>query len=205
MSFIDNNLKEFTDVLASKAAVPGGGGASALVGAVGVALGSMVGNLTLGKKKYAEFEQDILAAMEKAEAIRAELLHLMDEDAVVFEPLSKAYGIPKDDPNRAEIMENALKAACSVPMDIMRTVCKAIDLHAEFAKKGSALAISDVGVGVACCKAALQGASLNVFINTKSMTDKAYAADIEKEADEMLTKYCAMADEIYAAVVGRLR
>ena len=100
MSFVMVSCSEFVDVLASKAAVPGGGGASALVGAVGTALGSMVGNLTVGKKKYADVEADIVAIMEKAEALQKELLKLVDEDAVVFEPLSKAYGIPKDDPNR---------------------------------------------------------------------------------------------------------
>jgi len=205
MSFIDNNLREFTDVLASKAAVPGGGGASALIGAVGVALGSMVGNLTVGKKKYADVEADVIAIMEEAEKLRAEMLHLVDEDAVAFEPLSKAYGIPKDDPTRESVMENALRVACGVPMDIMRAACKAIDLHEELGVKGSALAISDVGVGVLGCKTALQGASLNVFINTKTMTDRAYAADLEAEADKMLSDYCAKADEIFSKVVDRLR
>jgi len=205
MSFVKQSLGDFTEVLASKAAVPGGGGASALVGAVGIALGNMVGSLTVGKKKYADVEADIIAAMEKAEAVRLELLRLIDADAEAFEPLSKAYGIPKDDPARAETMENALKVACGVPMDIMRTVCRAIDLVAEFGAKGSALAISDAGVGAVCCKAALQGASLNVFINTKAMQDRTLAASIEAEANAMLEKYCALADEIYAKVSARLK
>ena len=205
MSFVNNTCTEFVSLLASKASVPGGGGASALVGAVGMALGTMVGSLTVGKKKYADVEADIIATMDKATALQAELLRLVDEDAVVFEPLSKAYGIPKDDPNRAQIMEDALKLACSVPMDIMRLSAKAIELQDEFAKKGSVMALSDAGVGVAFCKAALQGASLNVFINTQSMADKDYAASIESEADTLLNKYCAMADDIYNAVVKRLR
>ena len=205
MSFVNKTCTEFIDVLASKEPVPGGGGASALTGAIGMALGSMVGSLTLGKKKYAEVEADIKAAMDKAAALQKELLRLVDQDAVVFEPLSKAYGIPKEDPTRAKVMEDALKLACSVPMDIMRSCAKAIELQDEFAKKGSALALSDAGVGVAFCKAALQGASLNVFINTKSMTDKQYAAGIEAEADNLLKKYCAMADDVYNAVVSRLR
>jgi len=205
MSFVKNTCTEFVELLASKSSVPGGGGASALVGAVGMALGNMVGSLTVGKKKYADVEAEIIATMEKATALQTELLRLVDEDAVVFEPLSKAYGIPKEDPNRAQIMEDALKLACSVPMDIMRISAKAIELQDEFAKKGSVLAISDAGVGVAFCKAALQGASLNVFINTQSMTDKDYAASIEAEADALLKKYCAMADEIYNSVVSRLR
>ena len=205
MSFVTVSCTEFVDALASKAPVPGGGGASALVGAVGTALGSMVGNLTVGKKKYADVEADVYKIMDKAAALQKELLRLVDEDAVVFEPLSKAYGIPKEDPSREKIMEEALKAACSVPMDIMQACCKAIELHEELAAKGSALALSDVGVGVVFCKSALMGASLNVFINTKSMTDKAYASKIEAEADGLLGKYCALADKIYESVISRLR
>jgi formiminotetrahydrofolate cyclodeaminase len=193
------------EVLASKAAVPGGGGASALVGAVGTALGNMVGSLTVGKKKYADVEADILALQAQADTLQKEFLYLVDQDAVVFEPLSKAYGIPKDDPTREQVMEDALKLACSVPMDIMRACAKSVDIIEQFAAKGSALAISDAGVGVAFAKAALLGASLNVFINTKSMTDRGYALALEKEADALIEKYTAKADAIYAAVVGKLR
>lgn len=205
MSLVQKTCVEFTDVLASKAAVPGGGGASALVAAVGTALGNMVGSLTVGKKKYADVEAEIIELMKKAEELQKELLGLVDKDAEAFEPLSKAYGIPKDDPNRAEIMEKALRDACAVPMDIMRSTCKVIELQGEFARKGSALAVSDAGVGVIFCKSALMGASLNVFINTKSMKDRDYALALEKEADELLDKYCAMADGIYAEVVAKLR
>ncbi|MCL2401537.1 MAG: cyclodeaminase/cyclohydrolase family protein [Oscillospiraceae bacterium] len=205
MSFVNKTCADFVEVLASKESVPGGGGASALVGAVGMALGNMVGSLTVGKKKYAEVEDQIKALMIEATGLQEELLRLVDKDAEVFEPLSKAYGIPKDDPTRAQVMEDALKLACSAPLEIMRACAKAIELQDEFAKKGSALAISDAGVGVVFCKAALQGASLNVFINTGSMTDKAAATAYEKEADELLKKYCAMADDIYNSVVAKLR
>ena len=205
MSFVNVPCKEFVEVLASKASVPGGGGASALVGAVGMALGTMVGSLTVGKKKYADVEAEIIALMDKATALQTELLRLVDADAEAFEPLSKAYGIPKDDPTREAVMEDALRVATAVPMDIMRACATAIDYQVEYAAKGSALAISDAGVGVAFCKAALQGASLNVFINTKSMTDRAYAEAVEIEADGLLSKYCALADETYADVLKRLR
>ena len=205
MTFLDNNLDAFTASLASKAAVPGGGGASALAGAVGTALAAMVGNLTTGKKKYAEYEDDIQRILAEAEALRKELLRLIDGDAEVFEPLSRAYGIPKEDPTRAATMEAALQLACTVPMDILRTCAKALDLHEELADKGSALAISDVGVGAVLCKAAMQGASLNVFINTKAMTDRAKAAALEKEADALLAEYGARADAAYAKVVAKLR
>ena len=209
MSFLNQDIQAFTDVLASKASVPGGGGASALVGAVGTALGSMVGALTVGKKKYAAVEAEIIELMKKADEVRAELLKQIDEDARVFEPLSKAYGLPKEtEEQKAEkdrIMEACLHEACSVPMAIMVKCCEAIELQKEFAAKGSSLAISDAGVGVAFCKAALQGASLNVFINTKSMKERDYADRLNKQAMEMLDKYVPMADEIYESVFARLR
>jgi len=205
MKFINKPCDEFVDVLSSKAAVPGGGGASALVGAVGIALGAMVGNLTVGKKKYADVEGEILELLDKASALQAELLRLVDEDAVVFEPLSQAYGIPKEDPTREKVMEDALKLACTVPMDIMRLCARAIELHDEFAKKGSVLALSDAGVGAIFCKSALQGASLNVYINTQSMTNRNYAGSLEAEADAILGKYCVMADDVFNSVTGRIR
>lgn len=205
MGFKTKSLDEFATVLASSAPVPGGGGASALVGSVGTCLSTMVGNLTVGKKKYADVEDEVKSLMDDANAISDELLALMDADAEAFEPLSKAYGIPKEDPKRPEIMEDALRTACTPPMDIMRTVAKAIDIHVRMAQIGSRLALSDVGVGVVFCKAAMQGASLNVFINTKAMTDRDYAAKLEAEADALLDKYCKLADETYDYVVGELR
>lgn len=209
MRFADKQLAVFIEELASKASVPGGGGASALVGAVGMALGNMVGSLTVGKKKYAEVEQDIIALQAKASTLQEELLALIDRDAELFEPLSQAYGLPKDtEEQRAEkarVMEAALQAASEPPLAIMRACCAAIKLHQEFAAKGSVIAISDVGVGVVFCKAALQGASLNVFINTKAMTDRTYADQLNAAAEAMLTEYGQLADEIYSSVTGRLK
>ncbi|MBS6397574.1 MAG: cyclodeaminase/cyclohydrolase family protein [Clostridiales bacterium] len=209
MGFTKATCEEFVDVLASKAPVPGGGGASALVGAVGMALGNMVGSLTVGKKKYADVEADIIALKEKATALQADFLRLVEADAEAFEPLAKAYGMPRETEEekaeKARVMAIVLKDACAVPMEIMEKCCEAIDVIEEFAAKGSALAISDAGVGVVFCKAALLGASLNVFINTKSMADKEYAASLNEKADKMIADYSKKADEIFAAVNARLR
>ena len=205
MKMIDKTVTVFTEELASPAPVPGGGGASASVGAIGVALGDMVGELTVGKKKYADVEEDVKALMVNAQELRRRFLELIDGDAEAFAPLAKAYGIPKDDPTRDEVMENALKVACGVPMDIMRACGEALDLIEEFAAKGSKLAISDAGCGAVLCKAAMQAASLNVFINTKSMKDRACAEALEKEANELLDKYTAMGDEIFGTVLGKIR
>ena len=191
MGFSTSTCTEFVEVLASKAPVPGGGGASALVGAVGTALGNMVGSLTVGKKKYADVEDEMWELKAKCE------------------PLSKAYGMPRETEEekaeKARVMEIVLKDACSVPMEIMEKCCEAIELIVEFGAKGSKLAISDAGVGAAFCKAALKGASLNVYINTKSMADREYAEELNKKADAMLEKYTKIADETFESVLGRLK
>ena len=209
MGFTTKTCEEFVDVLASKAPVPGGGGASALVGAIGMALGNMVGSLTVGKKKYADVEADIIALKEKATALQADFLRLVEADAEAFEPLAKGYGMPRETEEekaeKARVMAIVLKDACAVPMEIMEKCCEAIELIVEFGAKGSKLAISDAGVGAAFCKAALQGASLNVYINTKSMADREYAEELNKKADAMLEKYTKMADETFESVLGRLK
>ncbi|HIZ45160.1 MAG TPA: cyclodeaminase/cyclohydrolase family protein [Firmicutes bacterium] len=209
MGFSTVQCNEFVEVLASKAPVPGGGGASALVGAVGTALGNMVGSLTVGKKKYADVEEEMWELKSKADILQSELLALIERDAEVFEPLAKAYGMPRETEEekaeKARVMEIVLKDACSVPMEIMEKCCQALDLIVEFAAKGSALAISDAGVGAAFCKAALQGASLNVYINTKSMKNREYAEELNQKADAMLEKYTKIADEVFASVLGRLK
>ncbi len=205
MSFATYQLDEFTEVLASKEAVPGGGGASALVAAVGVALGNMVGSLTVGKKTYADVEEDMQETMMLAEAIRRELLACMDADAEAFLPLAQAYSIPKTDPERPAIMERALRQACAAPLELMQKICSAIELLEVFAAKGSKIAISDAGVGAVCCKAALQGAALNVFINTKSMKDRIIAGALDAQAEDMLEEYTLRADLIYHRVTEQLR
>ncbi len=200
MDFTQKSCREFVEVLASNAPVPGGGGAAALVGAIGTALGNMVGSLTVGKKKYADVEAEIIALKAKCDDLQTQLLDQVPADAVGFEPLAKAYGIPKDDPNRDKILEDATIVACQVPMKIMELCCEAIEAIGVFAAKGSRLAVSDAGCGAVCCKAALQSASLNVFINTKSLKNRAVAEEMNAKANDMLDKYCAMADEIFAGV-----
>ena len=194
------SCRKFVEVLASDAPAPGGGGAAALVGAIGTALGNMVGSLTVGKKKYAAVEEEIIALKAKCDALQTELLNQVEMDEINFLPLAKAYGIPKDDPNRDKVMEEATIIACSTPMHIMELCCEAIDCIKVFADKGSRLAVSDAGCGAVCCKAALQAASLNVFINTKSLKNREVAEEMNAKAIGMLDKYCALADEIFESV-----
>ena len=200
MDMTMESCRKFVEVLASDAPAPGGGGAAALVGAIGTALGNMVGSLTVGKKKYAAVEEEIIALKAKCDALQTELLNQVEMDEINFLPLAKAYGIPKDDPNRDKVMEEATIIACSTPMHIMELCCEAIDCIKVFADKGSRLAVSDAGCGAVCCKAALQAASLNVFINTKSLKNREVAEEMNAKAIGMLDKYCALADGIFESV-----
>ena len=204
MEMMEQSCTRFLAELAGKAPVPGGGGAAALVGAAGVALGNMVGCLTTGKKKYAAVEADIQALNARAEALRRELEALVQADAEAFAPLAAAYGLPKDTPaqaaHKAAVLEAALDTACAVPLEIMQKCAEGIVLVEEYAAKGSRLAVSDAGCGAVCCKAALQAASLNVFINTKSLKNREKAQELNDKANTMLNTYCAKADDIFAAV-----
>lgn len=201
---MEKNVDKFLAELASSAPTPGGGGAAALCGALGVALGNMVGNLTLGKRKYADVQEDIAALNSRAEALRTDFVALVDADAEAFAPLSRAYGIPKDAPGRAEVMEAALKRAAEPPLEIMRKCAEALDVIADYAAKGSALAISDAGCAAALTIAAMKAAALNVRINTKSMADREAADKMNAEAAGLYEKYEKEAEEIYQNVYGRL-
>ena len=200
MDMTMETCRAFVEVLASDAPAPGGGGAAALVGAIGTALGNMVGSLTVGKKKYADVEAEIIDLKAKCDALQKELLDQVEADEVNFLPLARAYGIPKDDPDRDRVMEEATIIACSTPIKIMELCCQAIDYIKVFADKGSRLAVSDAGCGAVVCKAALQAASLNVFINTKTLKNRDVAEDMNRHANVMLNKYGQLADEIFMTV-----
>lgn len=198
----------FLNELASKAPTPGGGGASAYCGALAAALSSMVGNLTVGKARYADVEEEMQEALVRLEDARARLVELVEEDARAFAPLAEAYRMPKASPEEAAAKEAAMQAAlvgaCEVPLEIMRQCAGVIELSDLMAKKGSRLALSDAGVSAAFAKAALQGASLNVRINLSSMADADRARAYQVEMDDLLARGCALADEVFDAVVADL-
>ena len=201
---MERDIDIFLKDLASSAPTPGGGGASSLVGAVGVALCSMVANLTSGKKKYAEYQQDIEAVLDQAEGLRLRLLELIDEDARAFEPLAKAYGIPKDNPGRDVMLEDALRGASDAPYDILCTLDSCADLVTELSTKGSRLAISDVGCAAAMISAAAKGAVMNVYINTKLMTDRDYADNLNDKAITLVRNITSKCDRVYDIVAESL-
>lgn len=200
MDYTTRSCREFVDVLASDAPAPGGGGAAALVGAIGTALGNMVGALTVGKKKYADVEGEIRALIARCGSLQSELLDQVPADAEGFVPLAKAYSIPKDDPARDETLETATLTACAVPVRIMELCCESLDVIAVMAEKGSRLAVSDAGCAAVVVKAALQAASLNVFINTKILRDRGQAEALNDKCLAMLRRYCALADGIFERV-----
>lgn len=204
-SLMDESCREFAADLASKRSTPGGGGAAAFAGALGVALGEMVGNFTTGKKKYAAYEDDIARLLAEGERIRLRLLALVDEDAAAFEPLSRAYGIPKEDPTRDAVLEQCTLDALDAPLQMMRETCQAINVLEELSVKGSRMLLSDVGCGAALCRAALESAALNVFVNTKSLRDRAAAQRIDGECRQMLEEHGPLASHIVETVMGELQ
>lgn len=206
---LEKKATEFIEELSSKNPVPGGGGASAAVGALGAALGLMVGNLTVGKKKYAAVEEDVKSAMDQLQILKKKMIHLTDEDAKVFEPLSRAYGLPanteEEKEEKARIMEEALLNATTAPLAIMETALEIEELLEELGEKGSVMAISDVGVGILFAHSAVEGASLNVFINTKSMKDKEKARELNLYAEKIILKSEELKEQIYQKVLGQLK
>lgn len=205
MEFLQYPVSEFLTALASKDAVPGGGGAAALTAALGAALGNMVGNLTVGKEKYKAVEADMYCLMNETAQLQEELTALIQKDADNFAPLAAAYKMDKNDPRYDEIMEQRLRTAAAAPMEILRLSCRMIELHSAYAKKGSTAAISDAGTGAVLCWAAMYGAALNVMVNTRLMKDREYARQMNAEVDAMMDKYWKIAENTYESVYNKLK
>lgn len=193
-------MNKFLDELSSSAPVPGGGGASALIGAIGCALCSMVANLTTGKKKYVQYQECIDELLPFLENMRGALMEDIKLDADAFYPLSQAYSIPKDAPDRDKIMEEALLTASNAPMKIIEDVSKLVPVLEELEVIGSRLAISDVAVAAAACSAALKGAVMNIYINTKSMKNREVAEAMNQKAKELVGDGTARCDAVYKKI-----
>ena len=190
-------MKEFINTLASKEPTPGGGGAAALVGTVAAALCSMVANLTTGKKKYEQYQEDIDRILVYLEEAIGDINSYIEKDADAFGPLAEAYKIPKDDPKKDEIMEKALLAAAVVPMELAGKLYELIPVMEELEQKGSKMALSDVAVAAVSCKAAMEGAVMNVYINTKSLTNPLISQGLNKKAMKLVEDGGKRCQEIY--------
>lgn len=195
---------KFTDDLASGAPVPGGGGASAYAGALAAALGSMVANLTIGKPKFADREAELKRTLESLDARRNELLALIDADAEAFSKLAACWKMPKATQEerafRARAEQDALYAACEVPLSIMRVCALVVEADEYLVANSAKLALSDVGASAVLAKAALEAASLNVFINTGLMDEEERALAYEEEARRLIAQTGKAADEVHGAV-----
>lgn len=195
---------KFTDDLASGAPVPGGGGASAYAGALAAALGSMVANLTIGKPKFADREAELKRTLESLDARRSELLALIDADAEAFSKLAACWKMPKATQEerafRARAEQDALYAACEVPLSIMRVCALVVEADEYLVANSAKLALSDVGASAVLAKAALEAASLNVFINTGLMDEEERALAYEEEARRLIAQTGKAADEVHGVV-----
>lgn len=198
-------IDEYVKELGSKAPVPGGGGASAVAGALSAALAGMVCNLTVGKKSYIAVEDDVKRILEDMNKHMESFIRLSDKDAEVFYPLSQAYGFkPQNNEEKKlheENMEKLLFNAAMVPLDIMKEAYSMLGAIDFLAKKGSKLAVSDAGVAVSMLRSAVCGAMMNVVINVKYMKDRIKAQNILDEASELLENTMNKADVIYREVL----
>jgi formiminotetrahydrofolate cyclodeaminase len=204
MIFTDKKVSEFVSDLSSRSPTPGGGGASALAGALGVALGGMVANLTIGKPKYAEQEAELKRLNLAACRVQGELLDLVQRDADAFAPLARAYRMPaeteEERSSKARVMEASLKEASLVPLEMMRLCGEAIGLLERFADIGNRMAISDAACGAIFCKAAMQSAWINVCVNTVGLNDEVFACRINDEGRALAAEYGPRADAVYAKI-----
>ena len=197
------SIEFFLDELSSNKLVPGGGSAASLVAAIGIALGSMVGHLALSKKRYQSIIPEIESVIVKSEKLKRELQYLIEKDAESCESLLKAFKMPKTE--REHVMDAALEEACTIPLEIMKKTIEAIDLHEQLLELGITTAISDIGVGVSFCKAALEGASLSILINTKLMKNDGMKATLNEETEWLLQTGMEKANAIFHEVAGTLK
>jgi formiminotetrahydrofolate cyclodeaminase len=204
----DKPVTNFLDDLASNLPAPGGGSVAALSGALGAALVSMVCNLTLGKKGYEGVQGDIEALLVRSEALRREMVDLLEADVAAYTAYSQTAKMPKDTDQekavRAAAMQDALKNATMPPMHIAEAAVKIMDLCMPAAENGNKWAVSDAGVAVLMAEAALRAAALNVLINLGTIKDQDFVAKKRAHLDGLLAGKGVMRDEIYEYVASKL-
>lgn len=200
--------ENFLNDLAAKKPTPGGGGVAALLGSLSSALGCMVCNFTIGKKKYLEYDEENKKILNNLTENINRFNEYIELDAKAFEPLSEAYKLPsnteKEKKEKIRIIEPLLVNSAMVPLNVMRLCADTLEVMNKLLNQSSIIVLSDVGVAVSCAKACIDSAALNVFINTKLLNDKVKKDEIEKETIEIINKYSDIADKIYIEVKNRL-
>jgi formiminotetrahydrofolate cyclodeaminase len=204
-SLTELSCLQFSEQLASKAPVPGGGGAAALTGALAAGLGCMAANLTVGKKKYLPYEEDHIRIIARSNELRQQFLELVDEDAAAFEPLSAAYSMDKNNPESAKILRTATLAASGAPLKMMQCCAELVTLLEELLGKCSVLMLSDVGCAALAVHAALEAASMNVFVNTRTLPGDTEAESLEAQASGLLREFLPRSQAVSDAVMRHLR
>jgi len=207
-TFLSRPLEQFLDELASSAPAPGGGSTAALTGALAAALVSMVGHLTVGKKRYAGVEEEVKALLERSESLRQRLAGLLEKDTQVYSSLSKAYKLPRETQEqkaaRTAVIQSALKEAEAVPMQIAEACVEVLNLCIPMAEKGNCLAVSDVGVAALLAEAGLRSAALNVLINLAYIKDEEFVREERAKLDALLEGKGQLKEQVYELVVGKL-
>ena len=200
---INITINEFVKDLSSDKPL-GGGAACGLVASLAAALGSMVANLTIGKKKYSQYDKELTKLLSESNDLAQLLLQGIENDQLAFQPLSNAYKLSKDDSDREEIMQHALRGAALSPYTLLVDTTKVIDLLERYSKIGSIIVISDAATGAMLAYGALYGEVMNIKVNTAKITDKKFKDDLETKADELLTTYSQKALNIYNYVNERI-
>ena len=201
---IGMNLRSFANETASESPAPGGGSISAYVGSLGASLGTMVANLSAGKRGWEEQVQYFSEWANKGQMIKDKLLIAVDEDTHAFNQIMLGFGLPKatEEEKAARILaiENATKYACEVPFKVMQTASESLNLLGAMIEKGNQNSVTDAGVGVLCVKTAVRGAYFNVMVNAKDLKDRTFAENLIAEAKNLLANNHAKADELLAKV-----
>jgi len=200
----NKTIKEFSELAASKAPVPGGGGVCASVSALASSLGEMVCNLTIGKEKYIQYTLELTDIKKELDILRTNLLDCINKDAEAFEPLSKVYKMDRNDPTYQEKMEECLINAAKPPMLIVKYCARIIELDERLATIGSKISVSDAATSVMLAHGAMYGAYINVLVNTRLMKDSEYATSIEKEVVTILDEYSVKALNVFDDISKRL-
>ena len=192
MKLTEMQVRAFCELLASDAPAPGGGSASALAGAMGIGLAEMVANLTVGKKKYAEFEANAVEMKEKSAKLVDEMIVSIDKDT------------DEEKAARKEAMQKALKEATLAPYSVMELCIESLKVVEMGLGKTNTSAASDLGVAALNLKSAVQGAWLNVLINLGGIKDEAFVAEYKGKGEAILAEALPLADKIYNTVLESL-
>ncbi len=186
MKLIKMEISDYLDTLASASPAPGGGSASALTGAQGIALAIMVCNLTIGKEKYKEYEQDCKTTAKELSKLFDAMCAAVDNDTDAYSEVSAAYKISKDDPKRGKAIKAAMLLATKVPLKTMEIAIQAMRLVSQLFEKTNTNAVSDLEVAILSLQVALKGAWLNVKINLSGLDDEEVKARFVENGKNML-------------------